>query len=301
MSYKNHVNDCLTTYLDYLTVERGASPHTLEAYRRDLRRFIGFMTERGREDIGSVAPEDVLAFIVRLRDLNLSTNSVNRSLAAIRSFYRFLTREKITAAGPVDRLVTGRTWMLLPDVLSKPDMDRLLAQPGMDGPAAMRDSAILELFYATGLRVTELVELTVHSVDWQAGFLVVMGKGRKERVAPMSRTACDLLRRYMEEARGILLKGRKGNSLFVNKSGGRFTRQGIWKLVKKYARAAGMEDKVHPHTFRHTYATHLLEGGADLRAVQVMLGHADIATTQIYTHITRDRLKSVHKRFHPRG
>jgi len=295
------VNDYLATYLDYLTVERGASPHTLDAYRRDLRRFIGFMTERGREDIGTVTPEDVLAFIAYLRGLDLSANSVNRSLAAIRGFYRFLSKERKTLASPVDRLATGKTWMLLPNVLSIHDIDRLLAQPGMNSPAAMRDSAILEMLYATGLRVTELIELTVHGIDWQAGFVVVMGKGRKERVTPMSRTAYDLLRRYVEEARGALLKGRMSNSLFVNKSGGKFTRQGLWKLVKKYARAAGMEEKVHPHTFRHTYATHLLEGGADLRAVQVMLGHADIATTQIYMHITRDRLKSVHKRFHPRG
>ena len=295
------MNDYLATYLDYLTVERGASPHTLDAYRRDLRRFIGFMTERGREDIGTVTPEDVLAFIAYLRGLDLSANSVNRSLAAIRGFYRFLSKERKTLASPVDRLATGKTWMLLPNVLSIHDIDRLLAQPGMNSPAAMRDSAILEMLYATGLRVTELIELTVHGIDWQAGFVVVMGKGRKERVTPMSRTAYDLLRRYVEEARGALLKGRMSNSLFVNKSGGKFTRQGLWKLVKKYARAAGMEEKVHPHTFRHTYATHLLEGGADLRAVQVMLGHADIATTQIYTHITRDRLKSVHKRFHPRG
>ena len=301
MSYKKDVNDYLATYLDYLAVERGASPHTLDAYRRDLRRFIGFMTERGREDIGTVTPEDVLAFIAYLRGLDLSANSVNRSLAAIRGFYRFLSKERKTLASPVDRLATGKTWMLLPNVLSIQDIDRLLAQPGMNSPAAMRDSAILEMLYATGLRVTELIELTVHGIDWQAGFVVVMGKGRKERVTPMSRTAYDLLRRYVEEARGALLKGRMSNSLFVNKSGGKFTRQGLWKLVKKYARAAGMEEKVHPHTFRHTYATHLLEGGADLRAVQVMLGHADIATTQIYMHITRDRLKSVHKRFHPRG
>jgi integrase/recombinase XerD len=295
------VNDYLATYLDYLTVERGASPHTLDAYRRDLRRFIGFMTERGREDIETVTPEDVLAFIAYLRGFDLSANSVNRSLAALRGFYRFLSKERKTLASPVDRLATGKTWMLLPNVLSIQDIDRLLAQPGMNSPAAMRDSAILEMLYATGLRVTELIELTVHGIDWQAGFVVVMGKGRKERVTPMSRTAYDLLRRYVEEARGALLKGRMSNSLFVNKSGGKFTRQGLWKLVKKYARAAGMEEKVHPHTFRHTYATHLLEGGADLRAVQVMLGHADIATTQIYMHITRDRLKSVHKRFHPRG
>jgi integrase/recombinase XerD len=171
----------------------------------------------------------------------------------------------------------------------------------MDSPAAIRDAAILELLYAAGIRVSELIELTLNSVNWQAGFIVVMGKGRKERVAPIGRTAYDLLRRYVDEARPELLAGKTAKHFFVNRSGKMFSRQGIWKLVKKYAREAGLESNVHPHTFRHTFATHLLEGGADLRAVQVMLGHADIATTQIYTHVTRERLKSVHKRFHPRS
>ncbi|HOF04206.1 MAG TPA: site-specific tyrosine recombinase XerD [Syntrophales bacterium] len=295
------MKELLTKYLDYLTVERGASRHTLDAYRRDLLRFIAFMSCRGRETVEGITPEDCLAFIAHLRGQGLAANSVNRSLAALRGYYKYLAGEGKKIVSPFDRLTTGKTWMLLPSVLSLQDVDLLLRQPGMDSPAAIRDAAILELLYAAGIRVSELIELTLNSVNWQAGFIVVMGKGRKERVAPIGRTAYDLLRRYVDEARPELLAGKTAKHFFVNRSGKMFSRQGIWKLVKKYAREAGLESNVHPHTFRHTFATHLLEGGADLRAVQVMLGHADIATTQIYTHVTRERLKSVHKRFHPRS
>jgi integrase/recombinase XerD len=242
-----------------------------------------------------------MAFISHLRVGGLSANSVNRSLAAIRGFYKFLLKQGFAVVSPVDRLVQGKTWMRLPDVLSPQEMNRLLEQPGLSGPDTIRDAAILELMYAAGLRVSELVNLTVNSVNWQAGYVLVMGKGRKERVVPVGRTAYDLLKRYVEEGRKDLVKGKSTNILFLNRSGRIFSRQGLWKLVKKYARLAGLDDKVHPHTFRHTFATHLLEGGADMRAVQVMLGHADISTTQIYTHVTRERLKAVHKKFHPRS
>jgi len=295
------VKELLETYLNYLTVERGASPHTLEAYRRDLFRFAGFMTGRARTGVEEVTPEDIMAFISHLRRRGLSANSVNRSLAAIRGFYKFLSRQGRKLVSPVDRLTPGKTWMLLPNVLSKQDMNRLLEQPGRSDALSCRDSAILEMLYAAGLRVSELAELTLNSVNWQAGYVTVMGKGRKERVVPVGRSAYELLRCYVDEYRNGFIKDKTTPLLFVNRSGGMFSRQGLWKLVKKYARAAGIENKVHPHTFRHTFATHLLEGGADLRAVQVMLGHADISTTQIYTHITRERLKAVHKQFHPRG
>jgi len=284
-----------------MTVEKGASRHTLEAYSRDLNRFTHFMTGREKEKAETVTPEDVMAFISDLRSSGLSANSVNRSLAAIRGFYKFILKQGYTIVSPVDRLVQGKTWMRLPDVLSPQDMNRLLEQPDLSHPASVRDAAILELMYAAGLRVSELVNLTMNSINWQAGYVVVMGKGRKERVVPVGRSSYDLLRRYVEEARNDLIKGKSANHLFLNRSGKLFSRQGLWKLVKKYARQAGLEDKVHPHTFRHTFATHLLEGGADLRAVQVMLGHADISTTQIYTHVTRERLKAVHKKYHPRS
>ena len=301
LSYKKTVKEQLETYFNYLTVEKGASPHTLEAYSRDLIRFANFMAGREKEEAEKVTPEDVMAFISDLRDGGLAASSVNRCLAAIRGFYKFLLRQGNTVVSPVDRLVQGKTWMRLPDVLSPQEMNRLLEKPGLLNPAAVRDTAILELMYAAGLRVSELVNLTMNSINWQAGYVVVMGKGRKERVVPVGRSAYDLLRRYVEESRNDLIKGKSTNILFLNRSGRLFSRQGLWKLVKKYARLAGLEDKVHPHTFRHTFATHLLEGGADLRAVQVMLGHADISTTQIYTHVTRERLKAIHKKYHPRS
>jgi integrase/recombinase XerD len=295
------VKELLETYFNYLTVEKGASRNTLEAYSRDLLRFCQFMTGREREGAEAVTPEDVIAFISDLRGGGLSASSVNRSLAAIRGFYKYLLKNGYAVVSPVDRLVQGKTWMRLPDVLSPQDMNRLLAQPDLSDPASLRDAAILELMYAAGLRVSELVNLTMNSINWQAGYVIVMGKGRKERIVPVGRTSYDLLMRYVEEGRNGLIKGKSTNFLFLNRSGRLFSRQGLWKLVKKYARRADLDDKVHPHTFRHTFATHLLEGGADLRAVQVMLGHADISTTQIYTHVTRERLKAVHKKYHPRS
>ncbi|HAJ28377.1 MAG TPA: site-specific tyrosine recombinase XerD [Syntrophus sp. (in: bacteria)] len=301
LGYKNNVKELLDNYFNYMTVEKGASPHTLEAYSRDLIRFADFMAGREKEKAETVTPEDVMAFISDLRGGGLAANSVNRSLTAIRGFYKFLLKHGYKVVSPVDRLVQGKTWMRLPDVLSPQDMNRLLEQPGLSNPSAVRDAAILELMYAAGLRVSELVNLTMNSINWQAGYVVVMGKGRKERVVPVGRSAYELLKLYVDEARNGLVKGKSTNSLFLNRSGRLFTRQGLWKLVKKYSRLAGLEDKVHPHTFRHTFATHLLEGGADLRAVQVMLGHADISTTQIYTHVTRERLKAVHKQYHPRS
>jgi len=301
LGYKKDVKELLDNYFNYMTVEKGASPHTLEAYSRDLIRFADFMAGRQKEEAATVTPEDVMAFISDLRGGGLAANSVNRSLAAVRGFYKFLLKHGYKVVSPVDRLVQGKTWMRLPDVLSPQDMNRLLEQPGLSNPSAVRDAAILELMYAAGLRVSELVNLTMNSINWQAGYVVVLGKGRKERVVPVGRSAYDLLKLYVDEARNGLIKGKSTNSLFLNRSGRLFTRQGLWKLVKKYSRLAGLEDKVHPHTFRHTFATHLLEGGADLRAVQVMLGHADISTTQIYTHVTRERLKAVHKQYHPRS
>jgi integrase/recombinase XerD len=226
---------------------------------------------------------------------------MNRKLAAIRGFYKYLLREARLEENPLARVQIARTWMRLPGTLSREEMETLLGQPAEATPAGIRDRAILELLYASGIRVSELATLTLNRVNRQMGFLVTVGKGRKERIVPVGRSALQWLARYIEQARPVFLKKRTSSVLFLNRSGEGFTRQGLWKLIKKYARMANLERKVHPHTFRHSFATHLLEGGADLRSVQVMLGHADIATTQIYTHVTRDRLKEIHKKFHPRG
>jgi integrase/recombinase XerD len=212
-----------------------------------------------------------------------------------------LIREGRVDRNPLANIEMAKGWMNLPDTLSREEMNRLLAQPDLIGAAALRDKAMLELLYASGIRVSELIGLTMNAINWQVGYLLVMGKGGKERIVPLGRCAYDCLYQYVEGAREGYLKKKQNDIVFLNKSGDGFTRQGFWKVVKKYAERAGLKKKVHPHTFRHSFATHLIEGGADLRSVQIMLGHADISTTQTYTHITRERLKDVHRKYHPRG
>ncbi|MEK6534446.1 MAG: site-specific tyrosine recombinase XerD [Thermodesulfobacteriota bacterium] len=288
-------------YLNFMAVEKGASRNTIDGYSRDLNRYAGFIEERGVVEISGIETEDVIAYLASLHGQGLAANSVNRALAAIRGFYRYLLREKKVDHTPMAHIILAKVWTRLPDVLSREEMALLLAQPGAETPADIRDSAMLELVYATGIRVSELIGLTVNSINWQVGYLVAMGKGEKERIVPVGQTAYERVKRYQEGARPLLLKGRESELLFLNRSGKGLTRQGFWKIVKKYAAKAGLDKAIHPHTFRHSFASHLLEGGADLRSVQIMLGHADISTTQIYTHVTRERLKEIHRKYHPRG
>ncbi len=288
-------------YMNFLAVEKGVSRHTLEAYGRDLARMVEFLRGQGLNSMEGVDQDDILRYCAALRTAGLSANSVNRALAAIRGLFRYLLREKRMERNPAADIELARVWARIPDALSRDDVVRLLSQPGMEHPRAMRDTALLELIYATGLRVSEILALTVDDIHWQVGYLVAFGKGRKERVVPIGRTAYDAVKRYLEDARPQLLRGGESKLLFLNRSGKGLTRQAFWKMVKRYAAQAGLRKEVHPHTFRHSFATHLLEGGADLRSVQIMLGHADISTTQIYTHVTRGRLKDVHKKYHPRG
>ena len=288
-------------YLNFMAVEKGASRNTIDGYSRDLNRYAVFVEERGVVEISGIETEDVIAFLASLHGEGLAANSVNRALAAIRGFYRYLLREKKVDHTPMAHIVLAKVWTRLPDVLSREEMALLLVQPGEETPAEIRDSAMLELMYATGIRVSELIGLTVNSINWQVGYLVAMGKGEKERIVPVGQTAYERVKRYQEAARPLLLKGRESDLLFLNRSGKGLSRQGFWKIVKKYAAKAGLDKAIHPHTFRHSFASHLLEGGADLRSVQIMLGHADISTTQIYTHVTRERLKEIHRKYHPRG
>ena len=298
---KKNMHHLIDEYLNYLTVEKGASRNTIDGYSRDLSRYAGFVSNGESCRIGEVGTEEVIAFLASLQGEGLTANSVNRTLAAIRGFYKYLLREKKVEHTPVAHIELARVWMRLPDVLSREEMSHLLAQPGTATPSGCRDGAMLELAYATGIRVSELIGLTVNSINWQVGYLVAMGKGEKERIVPVGRTAYDRVKGYLEGARPILLKGFQNDHLFLNRSGKGLTRQGFWKIVKKYAASAGLGGRVHPHTFRHSFASHLLEGGADLRSVQIMLGHADISTTQIYTHVTRSHLKEIHRKYHPRG
>lgn len=295
------MDDLIDEYLNYLLIEKGCSSHTIEAYSRDLGDFIVHIRTGGLSRLQDVAPEGILSYLAEQRGRGLCAKSVNRKLAALRGFYRFLIREGRVEQNPLAHIEMAKGWMHLPDALSRDEMDRLLAQPDLIGDAALRDKAMLELLYATGVRVSELIGLTMNNVNWQVGYLLVMGKGGKERIVPVGRCAYKCLQQYVESARSEALKQKQNDCVFLNKYGKGFTRQGCWKVVKKYAEMAGLKKKVHPHTFRHSFATHLLEGGADIRSVQVMLGHADISTTQIYTHVTRERLKDVHRKFHPRG
>ena len=295
------MRELLNRYHHYLLIEKGASGNTLEAYGRDLKRYLTFLDQKGISDARSVAPQTVVDFLVQIKSEGLSANSMNRALAALRGFYHYLLQERVLEESPLANIELAKVWMRLPDTVSQEEMNRILSGPDHSTPSGLRDRAMLELLYATGLRVSELISLSMNSINWQVGFLAVMGKGGKERVVPVGRTAYDAVRRYVDEARPKFVRSKTTEVLFLNRFGRAFTRQGLWKIIVGYAQKAGLQKNVHPHTFRHSFASHLLEGGADLRAVQVMLGHSDISTTQIYTHVTRERLKEIHRKYHPRG
>jgi integrase/recombinase XerD len=295
------MDDVIDEFMNFLAVEKGASRNTIDAYSRDLTRYANFLRSRGIQSVAGADSDDVISYLERIQKDGLNPVSSNRGLAAIRGFYKYLLRERKIDQNPVANIELAKVWMRLPDTLNQEEMNRLLLQPGSSDPRGVRDRAMLELMYATGLRVSELISLSMSSINWQVGYLVAMGKGEKERVVPVGQSAYDCLYKYVHEIRSVFLRKRATDILFLSRLGEGFTRQGFWKIVKEYAAKAGLEKEVHPHTFRHSFASHLLEGGADLRSVQIMLGHADISTTQIYTHVTRDRLKYIHKKYHPRG
>ena len=295
------MHDLLDQYLNYLSVEKGCSHNTLEAYSRDLHGYLTFIQKCGCIKIQDASSDVIMAYLTARKKDGLSANSMNRGLAAIRGFYKYLLREGKVDQNPLIHIELAKVWMRLPDTLNREEMNHLLEQPAVTRDAGLRDKAMLELMYAAGIRVSELINLKMNDISWQVGYLVTMGKGGKGRIVPIGKSAYDYLSQYVEKSRPKLIKGRQNDLLFLNRSGERLTRQGFWKIVKKYVLKAGLKKKVHPHTFRHSFATHLLEGGADLRSVQMMLGHADISTTQIYTHVTRERLKDIHRKYHPRS
>jgi integrase/recombinase XerD len=287
-------------YLNHLRVEGGLSRNTIEAYRRDLNKFQLFLHRDGALSLRRMTPETLRGFLGTLRAERLSPASSARCLSAVRGWLRFLRQERLIQRNPAVGVGAGRRTFRLPKTLSQRDMTALLDLSATGLPEDSRDRAMLELLYATGLRVSELVTLEAANVDLAVGCLRVTGKGSKQRVAPMGETARRLLQQYMEEGRPRLLKGRTSRYVFVSRRGGPLTRQAFWKLLKLRARRADLPRAVSPHMLRHSFATHLLEGGADLRSVQALLGHANIATTQIYTHVERERLKAVHDRYFPR-
>lgn len=289
--------ELLKRFLAYLAVEKGLSRNTLESYRRDLTKYLQYLNGQGPN---GVRQETVRGFLATLAGENLSGRSLARCLAAVRGFHKFLLIDGLAATDPTATLETPRIGKRLPRTLSGDDVILLLQQPDVSSPRGLRDKAMLELLYATGLRVSELVGLRVHDVNLERGFLIVVGKGAKERVVPLGEVAVHYLRSYLSGTRNTLLKGKDSDSLFISARQRQITRQMFWARIKQYVRSAGIRKPVSPHTLRHSFATHLLDKGADLRAVQAMLGHADISTTQIYTHVSRERLRKVHEKYHPR-
>jgi integrase/recombinase XerD len=292
-------------YLAYLEFERGLSRNTLEAYRSDLLQYGRFLDERGVSAVDAEAL-DVSDFLTHLATNGgggkpASPATIHRKAACLRSFYRHLRREGVRDSDPTATLSAPRRNRKLPNVLTRGEVDRLLAQPRGVEPSALRDRALLELMYACGLRASEAIGLDVADVDLDEGVLRARGKGSKERVVPVGQEAVKTVRQYLDRGRPALVKGRPEAHLFVNFRGGALTRQGLYKIVRRHAASAGLADRMSPHTLRHTFATHLLAGGCDLRSVQEMLGHADVATTQLYTHLSSERLKDVYYRAHPRA
>jgi len=295
------MKEFIEDFLNYISVERGLAHNTILAYRRDLTKYTKYLTKTGIDQIDVVKRQQITEYMHKQKDSGLMAVSITRSLAAIKMFHRFLVRERLAKEDPTDLLETPKLWKRIPEVLSSFEMEALIkASQGRKGQQ-IRDYAILELLYASGMRVSELVELKLENVNMDVGYVRCIGKGRKERIVPIGRKAQVAVKQYIENARPQLNKSNFSNVLFLSRLGKKISRQSIWKIIKYYAKKAKITKTIKPHTIRHSFATHLLEHGADLRSVQEMLGHADISTTQIYTHVDRERLKSIHKQFHPRS
>ena len=291
----------LDLYVTYLRAERGLSGKTVNAYAEDLTAYFRDLKRQGIHEPNGINPDHVSGHLRGLDARGMSKRSQARHLAALRGFHRFLVSEKHSRLDPTEDLDTPRGPKKLPIFLTLEEVEALLAAPGEKTAAGRRDRAMLELLYATGLRVSELVRLSLNDVNLQSGYLIAFGKGQKERIVPIGDKAVEAVKAYLEGPRDVLLKGRKARALFVTPRAAAFTRQGFWKLLKRHALKAGIRKVISPHKLRHSFATHLVERGADLRAVQQMLGHADLSTTQIYTHVNRARLRAVYDKHHPRS
>ncbi len=284
----------------YLAVEKGLARNTLAAYMSDLQRFCAHMQQPGTPALPGLSREDITAYLASRRSQGISARTTARELVAIKAFYRFLHEREEVAYDPTHHIQTPRQWQRLPSLLTHEEVERLLQAPNSTTPSGKRDAALLEVLYGTGVRASELIGLTLADVDTIGGILRVRGKGGKERLVPLGEIAAIQLEDYLLHGRPPLVKTRPAVHLFVNRSARGLTRQGLWKIIKKYVQQAAIHKAISPHTLRHSFATHLLEGGADLRSLQQMLGHADISTTQIYTHVVQHRLQTVYNTFHPR-
>jgi integrase/recombinase XerD len=296
---KNH--QWVDEYLSFLLIERGLADQTIASYSSDLNFFLEFLKKHQIQDIRKTDTAVILKYLIELRQSGRNARTRGRHLVTIRGFFDYLYRSDIIEHNIAKMVDLPKSGLKLPDVLDVVDIDKLLAAPNRDTPKGMRDAAMLEVIYAAGLRVSELTQLLVSAVNLEVGFVRVIGKGSKERIVPIGREAEVCMRKYMAADRPVLLKGLTSRFLFVARAGKPMTRQGFWKIIRKYAVKAGLHQNITPHSMRHSFASHLLEGGADLRSVQMMLGHVDIATTQIYTHVAQKRLIDIHRQFHPRG
>ncbi|MBA2688195.1 MAG: site-specific tyrosine recombinase XerD [Gemmatimonadaceae bacterium] len=291
----------LERFQDFLAIEKGSSPRTGEAYKLDLERFVFFAAQKSARTPLEASPKVLREYVYHLKDLGLAPASIRRNISALRTYFRFLVNEGHIAGDPSERLETPKRWRTLPDVLGVDEIEKLLGAVSIDEPLAFRDRAMLETAYGAGLRVSEWISLSVRDMLLDEKLVRVFGKGSKERLVPLGRNAIGAVALYIRELRPRLERGEGKGTLFLNARGKPLSRMGAWKILRKYVEIAGITKTVSPHTLRHSFATHLLEGGADLRAVQEMLGHSDISTTQIYTHVDREYLRSVHKQFHPRA
>lgn len=295
------MKEFIEDFIDHISVERGLAHNTILAYRRDLTVYVDYLARYKIKSPEAVERKNVTDFMFHQKKAGLSPKSIGRSLAAVKMFHRFLVRERITNENPTDLVETPKLWKSVPDVLSMAEVAAMLQASKGRNWQAIRDNAILELFYASGMRVSEMVNLTVDQINLENGYVRCVGKGSKERIVPIGRSAKEAVNKYCDRVRLKLLKEQETQVLFLSRLGKKISRQSFWKIVKKYTMKANIQKEIKPHTLRHSFATHLLEHGADLRSVQEMLGHADIATTQIYTHVDKERLRTIHKDFHPRG
>lgn len=291
----------LEMYINYLAAVRGLSENTREAYHHDLTQYLTFLRKNFVTDIASVRDTHIVQYHAWLKTKELSDRSIARHFSAVKGFHRYLCDEGIVDADPTIKLETPKTGHVLPNVMSYEEVERLLAQPDESKPLGLRDKAILETLYASGLRVSELISLRLNSLNTEQGYVRCFGKGEKERVAPLGQSAIHFIDRYIKESRHILVGPRYSEYLFVNRFGKNMSRQACWRIIKKYLKQADLSQNISPHTLRHSFATHLLEHGADLRSLQLMLGHSDIATTQVYTHVSTKHLKEAYDIFHPRA
>lgn len=290
----------ISQFLDYLSVERGLSKNTLVSYARDLNKFAAYLKNKHISSFDGVKKSDITDFMLCQKDKGLAANSISRGLAAMKVFFRFLAREGVLRTDIASVIETPKHWQHLPEVLSSKEVEKLLGTPNQKEWIGLRDKACLELMYASGLRVSEAINLNLHDINLDLGIVRCIGKGSKERVVPLGSKAKIAIARYIDKVRPKLLKSASEGGLFLTRLGKKMSRQMMWKIIKGYAKKSRINKVITPHMLRHSFATHLLEGGADLRVVQEMLGHADISTTQIYTHIDKERLKSIHRKFHPR-